>query len=83
MQHDLKELLFKDGAHDPEKAVETSPGQKTDIWKRWKAGETPHEIGRVFGKPHTSIRHLPLPSGGIPPALLRRSRRQHDVMIGF
>src|SRR5579862_582606 len=48
--------------------------QETDVWKRWKAGQSLHEIGRVFGKPHTSIRHLLLPRGGIAPAARRRSR---------
>src|ERR1700722_15890832 len=51
-----------------------SPAQKTDIWRRWKAGKSLHEIGRVFDKPHTSIRHLLLPRGGIAPAARRRSR---------
>src|SRR5450631_3452483 len=51
-----------------------SPTQRTDIWKRWKAGETLHEIGRALDKPHTSIRCLLLPHGGIPPAVRRRSR---------
>src|SRR5271168_4249998 len=51
-----------------------SPTQETDVWKRWKAGQSLHAIGRVFGKPHTSIRHLLLPRGGIAPATHRRSR---------
>ena len=51
-----------------------SPAEKTDIWRRWKAGQSLHEIGRAFGKPHTSIRHLLLPRGGIAPAARRRSR---------
>src|SRR5271168_4760533 len=51
-----------------------SPTQETDVWKRWKAGQSLHAIGRVFGKPHTSIRHLLLPRGGIAPATRRRSR---------
>jgi IS30 family transposase len=48
--------------------------EKSDIWRRWKAGETLHEIGRAFDKPHTSIRCLLLPRGGILPAARRRSR---------
>src|SRR5271167_4400848 len=48
--------------------------ERSEIWKRWKAGQSLHEIGRVFDKPHTSIRHLLLPRGGIPPAARRRSR---------
>ena len=48
--------------------------EKSDVWRRWKAGETLHEIGRAFDKPHASIRCLLLPRGGIPPAVRRRSR---------
>jgi IS30 family transposase len=49
--------------------------EKSDIWRRWKAGQSLHEIGRAFDKPHTSIRCLLLPRGGIPPAARHRSRR--------
>ena len=48
--------------------------EKSDIWSRWKAGQSLHELGRAFDKPHTSIRCLLLPRGGIPPAARRRSR---------
>jgi len=51
-----------------------SATQKTDIWKRWKDGQTLHEIGRAFDKPHTTIHQFLLPSGGIRPAARRRSR---------
>ncbi len=51
-----------------------SPTQRTDIWGRWKAGQSLHEIGRAYGKPHSSIRCLLLPRGGIPPAARRRPR---------
>ena len=51
-----------------------SPTQKTDIWKRWKAGETLHEMGRAHGRPHPTIRKLLLPYGGIAPTARRRSR---------
>jgi IS30 family transposase len=51
-----------------------SVAQKTEIWKRWKAGQTLHEIGRVFDKPHTTIHQFLLPSGGIAPGDRRRSR---------
>jgi hypothetical protein len=30
--------------------------QKSDLWFRWKGGQSLHEIGRVFGKSHSSIR---------------------------
>jgi len=52
-----------------------SAAQKTEIWKRWKAGQSLHEIGRAFDKPHTTIHQFLLPSGGIRPAARRRSRR--------
>src|SRR6202047_1190355 len=48
--------------------------EKNDIWRRWKAGQTLHEIGRAFDKPHNSIRSVLLPRGGIPPIARRRSR---------
>src|SRR5450755_1144836 len=51
-----------------------SPTQEADVWKRWRAGQSLHAMGGVFGKPHTSIRHLLLPRGGIAPATRRRSR---------
>ena len=34
---------------------------KRDIWNRWKAGQTLHEIGRVYGKCHNTIRAVLLP----------------------
>ena len=58
-----------------EKRARFSCSQKADIWRRWKAGESLHEIGRALGKAHGSIRFLLLPRGGIPPAARRRSRR--------
>jgi IS30 family transposase len=48
--------------------------EKSDIWRRWKAGESLHEIGRAFDKPHSCIRAVLLPRGGISPAARRRSR---------
>ena len=29
---------------------------KREIWSRWKAGQTLHEIGRAYGKCHNTIR---------------------------
>ena len=40
--------------------------EKRDVWSRWKAGQTLHEIGRDYDKPHPSIRAVLLPRGGIP-----------------
>src|SRR5580693_980680 len=44
-----------------------SVAEKSKIWSRWKAGESLHEIGRAFDKPHSSIRCLLLSRGGIRP----------------
>jgi hypothetical protein len=49
-----------------------SAEQKCDVWRRWKAGQTLHEIGRAFGKDHNSIRGVVARHGGIVPAVRRR-----------
>jgi IS30 family transposase len=51
-----------------------SPAEKIDIWRRWKCGQSQHEIGRACGRPHPTIRKILLPCGGIAPAARRRSR---------
>ena len=56
------------------KRVELSAAQWTDVWCRWKAGQSLHTIGRVFGKPHTSVHCCLLAQhGGIVPAIRRRT----------
>jgi len=40
--------------------------QKCDVWRRWKAGQTLHEIGRAFGNDHNSIRGVVARHGGRP-----------------
>ena len=57
----------------PGKRFGLSAIEKREVWNRWKAGQSLHEIGRAFGKPHSCIRCLLLPRGGIPPAARRRS----------
>jgi IS30 family transposase len=52
-----------------------STEQRIDMWRRWKAGESLHEIGRAFGKGHGSIRFLLTQRGGIVPDARRRSLR--------
>src|SRR5271156_6132652 len=49
--------------------------QRTDIWGRWKAGESLHEIGRALDKDHGSIQFLLSQHGGIAPAVRRRWQR--------
>jgi hypothetical protein len=50
-----------------------SAEQKIDVWRRWKAGQTLHKIGRAFGKKHSSVRCLVSRHGGIAPAVRRRA----------
>jgi hypothetical protein len=43
------------------------------MWRRWKAGESLHEIGRAFSKDQLSIQFMLFQCGGIVPAVCRRS----------
>ncbi len=43
------------------------------MWRRWKAGDSLHKIGRAFGKEHSSIRCLVSRHGGFVPVVRRRS----------
>jgi hypothetical protein len=49
--------------------------EKTELWDRWKRGESLKAIGRAFGKPSSSIYFLVAPHGGIRPAQRRQSAR--------
>src|SRR6204780_5329670 len=64
----LKVVFMKPG-----KRFGLSAEQKLDVWRRWKAGQTLYEIGRAFGKEHSSIRCLVSRHGGIAPAVRRRA----------
>src|SRR5712692_5997686 len=55
------------------KRARLSATEKTDIWRRWRRGHSLHEIGRAFGKGHSSIRLLLSYHGGIVPTARRRS----------
>ena len=51
-----------------------SAAEKTEMWDRWQRGESLKAIGRVFGKPSSSIYFQVSPHGGIRPLPRRRSR---------
>jgi hypothetical protein len=53
--------------------VALSTAQRTELWGRWKVGQSLHTIGRAFGKPHNSIHGFLSQRGGIVPAVRRRS----------
>ena len=73
MQHHLT-VVLKGGVYGERKRTRLSPTEKNEIWGRWKAGQSMHEIGRAYGRPHPTIRKLLLPRGGIAPMARRRSR---------
>jgi hypothetical protein len=66
----LKVVFMAQGNRD-----RLSADQRIDMWRRWKAGESLHEIGRAFVKGHGSIRFLLTQRGGIVPPTRRRSPR--------
>src|SRR5580700_2538685 len=51
-----------------------SDAEKTELWDRWQRGEPLKAIGRVFGKPSSSIYFQLAPYGGIRPQPRRRSK---------
>ncbi len=53
--------------------VKLSEQQRNEMWSRWKAGQSLHEVGRAFGKDHVSIQFILAQHGGIAPAARRRS----------
>ena len=59
---------------------------KREIWSRWRAGQTLHEIGRAYGRCHNTIRAVLLPRGGIPPLEMAKHKEftvATDVQVYF
>jgi hypothetical protein len=54
--------------------------EKTELWDRWKRGESLKAIGRAFGKESSSIYFLVAPHGGIRPAERRRTLAEREVI---
>jgi IS30 family transposase len=52
-----------------------SAEQKSELWKRWKSGQSLNEIGRALGKDHVVVHLVLAGHGGIAPPTRRRSRR--------
>src|SRR6201984_2129518 len=57
----------------PKKRIRLSAMQRVEVWRRWKAGESLHAIGRALGKNNVVIHFLLKRHGGIAPPLRRRS----------
>ena len=49
--------------------------QRAEIWRRWKAGQSLHAIGRALSRAHPVVHRLLKQHGGIAPPLRRRSQR--------
>jgi hypothetical protein len=73
----------KGGVYDTRKRGEAFRGAEDDMWRRWKAGESLHEIGRAFGKSHASIQFLLLQRGGIVPAAVIQASMPCLTQIGM
>jgi hypothetical protein len=52
------------------KRTPLSATQRVEVWRRWKAGESLHAIGRALGKDHVVVHLLLKRHGGIAPAPL-------------
>ena len=52
-----------------------SQEQKELMWDRWQAGDSLHEIAKLFDRHHSSVRGILERSGGIRPPVRRRSSR--------
>jgi IS30 family transposase len=59
----------------PRERTPLSATQRAEVWRRWKAGESLHAIGRAVGKDHVVVHLLLKRHGGIAPTSHRRSRR--------
>src|ERR1700758_1324354 len=57
------------------KRTPLSATQRVEVWRRWKAGESLHAIGRALGKDHVVVHLLLRRHGGIAPPIRRRSPR--------
>ncbi len=51
-----------------------SASQKSEVWRRWKSGQSHSDIGRALGKHPASIHGVITANGGIVPMPRRRSR---------
>ena len=49
--------------------------QKTQMWDRWRKGDSLHQIARLFDRHHSSVRGILAETGGIRPPPRRRSVR--------
>ena len=48
--------------------------EKTELWRRWRRGESLNAIGRALGRIAHVVRYEVARTGGIPPPARQRSR---------
>ena len=54
--------------------------QKKEMWDRWQKGDSLKDIGRVFGRPSSSIYSILSPTGGIRPLDRKRSQKSLSLV---
>ena len=57
------------------KRIYYTEADKALMWDRWQKGDSLHAIARLFDRPHSSVRGILERTGGIRPAIRRRSSR--------
>ncbi|MBD8637104.1 hypothetical protein IFT65_14625 [Stenotrophomonas sp. CFBP 13725] len=55
--------------------IQYTDSHKALMWDRWRQGESLHQIARLFDQHHSSVRGVFAETGGIRPAVRRRSTR--------
>ena len=50
-----------------------TPAQKTELWRRWRQGESLSAIGRALGRIPRVVFYVVAGAGGIPPVPRRRA----------
>jgi len=49
--------------------------QRTELWRRWRQGQSLNEIGRALNRGHTTVNHVVVTTGGFTPPVAKRSPR--------
>ena len=51
-----------------------STAETAEVWRRWKRGESPSDIGRALGRFRKTVHRVVAAHGGVPPRIRTRSR---------